>query len=569
MRLINTRTFRFKEFPGPNKPKYAILSHTWEEEEEVLFKDMSDPSHVNKKGYRKIEMTCWMAAQSNIEWAWIDTCCIDKSSSAELSQAINSMYRWYQRSEVCYVFLSDLPTSSLQLRSTLPNCRWFARGWTLQELIAPEKSLFFDRAWNLIGSKESLVEDISRITRINREVLLHSLPLSSVAVAQKMSWAAHRQTTLIEDIAYCLLGLFDVNMPLLYGEENKAFRRLQEEIIKSNSDLSILAWRLPRDGPDAEQSGRRFVCGFLAESPRAFAGCTSVTRDSRHSPLDLSMSNLGVKTRIQLYGEDINRMGNWRDVLPLYCSSAPPKILGIRLQRYGQDRFVREDPWNLVEDSIEEYCTSAPRERHFFSKIPDLGFHIDSFYIDMSYLTAHVRSRVIQILLHPDMVIETACPWSNFHPVDSLFFISDNSITNCCAMRFKKPQYENIRIDFDLLFIAVGWPTPMAEDQDLQCSLVDFKSYGKAFNEVDMKSKDWDYERREFVEQLTLHKIPKSSSATCYVQQLNAFLEVTFTPTLTSDPHVCRNPFWVINFHCQLLPSRYRPRPPVEESWIS
>src|SRR6266480_713025 len=243
MRLINTVTGLFEEFIGRNIPKYAILSHTWEEEE-VSIKDMSLPSRNNKKGYRKVEMTCQIASQAGFGYAWVDTCCIDKSSSAELTEAINSMYRWYQRAEVCYVFLADLPASA-SLNVALQNCRWFTRGWTLQELIAPGIIFFFDQEWNNRGTKRELVEDLSRITGINTKILLHAQRLSSVAVAQKMSWAANRKTTRVEDAAYCLLGIFNVNMPLLYGEEEKAFRRLQEEIIRSTSDFSIFAWRMP------------------------------------------------------------------------------------------------------------------------------------------------------------------------------------------------------------------------------------------------------------------------------------------------------------------------------------
>jgi hypothetical protein len=171
MRLINTRTGLFEEFIGGNIPKYAILSHTWGEEE-VSFTALSDPSsnYKNKKGYRKIDMTCKIASQAGLSYAWVDTCCIDKSSSAELTEAINSMYRWYQRSTICYAFLSDLPPTS-SLETALKGCRWFERGWTLQELIAPDEIYFFDRDWNYIGSKRDLVEELSKITGIRTSVL--------------------------------------------------------------------------------------------------------------------------------------------------------------------------------------------------------------------------------------------------------------------------------------------------------------------------------------------------------------------------------------------------------------
>ncbi|KAI6002305.1 hypothetical protein F5J12DRAFT_906395 [Pisolithus orientalis] len=141
-------------------------------------------------------------------WLWIDTCCIDKRSSAELSEAINSMYRWYRNSQMCYVYLND----------------WFSRGWTLQELVAPKEAEFFNKSWVSIGIKQDLTSLLEDITRI---------PEKSVrAVAHIMSWAADRKTTRVEDRAYSLLGLFGVNMPMLYGEGSKAFQRLQLEIIR-------------------------------------------------------------------------------------------------------------------------------------------------------------------------------------------------------------------------------------------------------------------------------------------------------------------------------------------------
>lgn len=178
-----------------------------------------------------------LAADAGIRYAWVDTCCIDKSSSAELTEAINSMYRWYQRSAICYAYLSDLsPSDSLNI--ALPSCRWFTRGWTLQELIAPTEMRFFDRSWIDRGSKESLCTKLSAITAIDTKVLRHELPLSSIAIAQRMSWAAKRETTRIEDRSYSLFGLFGVH-------KETAFRRLQEEIIKSTLDMSIFAWKMP------------------------------------------------------------------------------------------------------------------------------------------------------------------------------------------------------------------------------------------------------------------------------------------------------------------------------------
>lgn len=158
MRLINTNTYAFEEFIGRNIPKYAILSHTWEEEE-VSFADVTgNPRFREKKGWSKIDMTCKLASHQGLAYAWVDTCCIDKSSSAELTEAINSMFRWYQRAEICYVFLSDLYKGTVR---ELDHCRWFTRGWTLQELIAPCRVQFFDSSWRHCGDRSGMITELA------------------------------------------------------------------------------------------------------------------------------------------------------------------------------------------------------------------------------------------------------------------------------------------------------------------------------------------------------------------------------------------------------------------------
>ena len=232
MRLLNTKSKEPKDFAG-SPPMYAILSHTWEADE-VLFQDLMNGTHTTKLGWTKIVKACELAAHNHFEWIWIDTCCIDKSSSAELSEAINSMFRWYRDSTICYAYLSDVSHEG-----RFGFSRWFTRGWTLQELIAPSFVLFLDQRWSAVGSKLSRAREIEKITGIPK-ASLSDLMRSSIAI--KMSWASKRETTRIEDQAYSLLGLFDINMPLLYGEGEKAFIRLQQEIIRSSDDESILAW---------------------------------------------------------------------------------------------------------------------------------------------------------------------------------------------------------------------------------------------------------------------------------------------------------------------------------------
>jgi hypothetical protein len=249
MRLLNTSTRELENFIGADTPSYAILSHTWEPEGEFLFEDLTripNTEHRSRPGYSKVENACLRALKDGCKYIWIDTCCIDKTSSAELSEAINSMFRWYERSSICYAFLSDVADGKVSFGKS----RWFSRGWTLQELIAPDHVVFLDAHWQDIGDRQQLTDKITLTTGIEQHMLVMRHPRASdllrgFSVAQRMKWASKRETSRVEDMAYCLMGLFDVNMPLLYGEGDKAFRRLQEAIINESADHSVLAFRAP------------------------------------------------------------------------------------------------------------------------------------------------------------------------------------------------------------------------------------------------------------------------------------------------------------------------------------
>jgi hypothetical protein len=247
MRLINTKTLKIENFSGPVSELYVILSHTWEDEE-VTYQDMNHQRRASrKKGFAKIKKTCLIARENGFKYAWIDTCCIDKTSSAELSESINSMFNWYKRAAACYAFLSDLPGSrhgtDELTHEDFVGCRWFRRGWTLQELIAPTDVVFFDKTWKQRGVRSGLRRTIRVTTDLSEDVLTDPSKLSLVLLARRMPWASGRSTTCVEDMAYCLLGIFDVNMPLIYGEGPRAFLRLQEEILRKTTDLSIFAWQ--------------------------------------------------------------------------------------------------------------------------------------------------------------------------------------------------------------------------------------------------------------------------------------------------------------------------------------
>ncbi|KAI1407533.1 HET-domain-containing protein [Hypoxylon sp. FL1857] len=310
--LLNAKTKKLSDFLESNVPPYAILSHTWGNDE-VTFDDIRSalPLYRFKEGWKKIRWCCRQALKDDLEYVWVDTCCIEKSSSAELQEAINSMFRWYERSHVCYAYLVDVTSGdeSRAADSTFGRSRWYTRGWTLQELIAPSLLIFFDSSWKTMGTRYALRGVISSITGIS-EVILEGAAINarralrSASVAQKMSWAAGRSTSRPEDMAYCLLGIFQVNMPMLYGEGDEAFIRLQEQIMQSSDDQTILAWGLGR--PISKLWGASHA---LATSPNDFAECSDLISLGAAEPGDsFAMTQRGLELHlpvVDLYGNDM------------------------------------------------------------------------------------------------------------------------------------------------------------------------------------------------------------------------------------------------------------------------
>jgi hypothetical protein len=232
-----------RTFDSDDLPLYAILSHTWHEDnsKEVTFQDVEAGTAEDKDGYDKIQFCETQAATDKLHHFWIDTCCINKNSDSELSESINSMFNWYQRSARCYVYLSDVSsvkhtTNEKRIHlweGAFYKSRWFTRGWTLQELLAPVSVDFFSKEREHLGSKRTLARQISLITAIDMRVLQGD-PLSGFTIDERLSWAKHRQTKRSEDKAYCLLGIVDVRMRLDYGEgDTSALARLRKRIQKS------------------------------------------------------------------------------------------------------------------------------------------------------------------------------------------------------------------------------------------------------------------------------------------------------------------------------------------------
>lgn len=252
MWMLSTARAELQFFISPEDVPggYAILSHVWDENEQSYENVRKIIRECNAWGLNpreyvapKIRNVCILAETHGFRWIWIDTCCIDKSSSAELSEAINSMFRYYSLSAVCYAFLRDVGGQSNSFNMwEFMQSKWHTRGWTLQELLAPPLVLFVSNSWEVLGSKADFAPHLQGITHIPASVLRMEKPIAKMSIAQRMCWASRRKTTRKEDRAYSLLGIFDINMPTLYGEGERAFRRLQEEILKRHADTTLFAW---------------------------------------------------------------------------------------------------------------------------------------------------------------------------------------------------------------------------------------------------------------------------------------------------------------------------------------
>jgi len=418
MRLLHTQSLRVIEFNPDSIPSYAILSHTWGDDE-ITYQDMQRLEEggaaavfgsrrvKQKKGYPKVEAAAGLAKRDGFDYIWIDTCCIDKSSSAELSEAINSMYRWYEQSSICYAFLSDVAPRGREAPheagSTFRLSRWFTRGWTLQELIAPRQVHFFCSDWTLLGSKIETdtkeknnwgigVNLLSSITGIDRRVLSATITVEEISVAARMSWASLRNTTREEDIAYCLLGIFAVNMPLLYGEGKRAFLRLQEAILHETDDQSLLAWRYEAP-PDPLAAP---LHGLLSPSPLYFKHSSEIrplppllTGD----PVPPTLSSQGLN--IQLYLRPIHNKASYSDRYSdqLHDYHA---ILDCSVRDKGQERY----PAITLRRLYGKQFARVRPELITKLKAPGLEVPLDG----EGYKPIYVRQKPVWIL--PDFIIE-------------------------------------------------------------------------------------------------------------------------------------------------------------------
>ena len=404
MRLLNTSTLEVQEFLESRVPEYVILSHTWREEE-VTLQDLLSGKAPTKKGYAKLTGCCKKAKDDGFAYCWIDTCCIDKTSSAELSEAINSMYQWYKSAEICYAYLEDVRQdleADGYIFKPFAKSKWFTRGWTLQELIAPPIVEFYDACWADLGTRTSLQPQLTQITGINRNVLTGGDPLRYTVVV-KLSWAARRQTSRLEDQAYCLLGILGVSMPLLYGEGRRAFRRLQEEILRVDEDYTLFAWnavlqteRVLAESPSDFQAFEPVLNSVLAELADASEGfvrehlsktCFSVFPPPiNHSPPHLT--SRGCHLDIPLL-HDSHEKGSWYGCLACLDHPKPLRVLFcIKLRRVegSENRFERD--WDVLGErsTLALLPVSA---RHDFT--------YTSIYVTTSTEFDHVRASLSRV----------------------------------------------------------------------------------------------------------------------------------------------------------------------------
>ncbi|KAG8797595.1 hypothetical protein FRC20_008793 [Serendipita sp. 405] len=320
------------------KMRYIILSHRWGKDE-LSFKDLSEAGSIseaedtsNHKGKDKLIKLCQVANYLGCKYAWMDTVCIDKQSSAELEESIRSMFQWYRDSYACVVHLNETNRKVGEME----NDPWFKRGWTLQELLASKSVLFFTRDWKRITRRDNdkiddaeakddcpLMSTIQKITNIPIDDLLDFKP-GLYNIGQRMKWASKRETTRVEDMAYSLMGIFDVSIPVVYGDREQAFYRLQVEIMQRCGDWSLFAWEGNEPSP---------YSSMLAVSPRCFSSkAHSHTSHQYLANQTFALTNYGLRAEVKVYGPDEN--GDW---LAILAQLGPDQHLSIVLEQIGDD----------------------------------------------------------------------------------------------------------------------------------------------------------------------------------------------------------------------------------------
>ncbi|KAK3904266.1 vegetative incompatibility protein HET-E-1 [Staphylotrichum tortipilum] len=360
--LLSTMLLAFRgsraRFSHPSTRPALTNGHEMSDEDDTGFRRLvpAPSSHPfeAKAGYQKIAYACGQAEKDGLQYLWVDTCCVDRRSGGDVSEAINSIFAWCQKAAVCYAYLEDVHYSDYTegyktWKDHFNNSRWFTRSWTLQELLAPSKVVFYAKGWRLLGTKSSLVKTVERITGIDQLTLLDPRLIHNASVARRMSWAAARTTTRTEDIAYSLLGIFGIHMPIMYGEGDNAFLRLQEEIMKRSDDHSIFAWglfnnpgsHLPHhpappdlDAIDPNDDELADTTSMLAKSPANFAGAAHIlpTPPSEAEPTTHhALTNKGLLIHLPLFPPNPTQPHTYLALLNCHFADSPTSRLAVLL----------------------------------------------------------------------------------------------------------------------------------------------------------------------------------------------------------------------------------------------
>ena len=367
MRLLSTHKIQVYEISSDTSsiPAYAILSHTWDGDEISLLDieglhgywesaaGSSDVLVSKKKSFEKIRRATRVARQHGFKYIWVDTCCVDRTNSDDVFEAVNNSYMWFQDAAACYAYLSDVEPADrddvFAEKSSFRRSRWFTRSWTLSELIAPEKMEFYARDWTHLGSKgaEKFLKLLAKLSGIPIDVLNRQTDLEDVSIATRMQWAAGRHTTRVEDIGYSLLGIFGVQISINYGEGSNAFIRLQQEILPKTHDQSLFAWFADDDPPQApsQQAGEIKMWGLLADSPRRFAQSGNLQPVTNSTVAEIPWGMTGKGLRAGFIIRPCPEFGFSTDIYeaklscePMDLSTSPPLIF---LKRLWGDQFAR------------------------------------------------------------------------------------------------------------------------------------------------------------------------------------------------------------------------------------
>jgi hypothetical protein len=336
-----------------------------------------------------------------------------------------------------------------------------------------------------------------------------------------------------------LAGIFEVNMPMLYGEGRKAFLRLQEEIIRICPDLSIFAWKA--SSPQAMDHEGPIVCSVFASAAVDFAESGSFAAVNAHSTNDFFISNQGIKLHTRLAMQDIPKQQGYRYIFPV-CKIDNGSILGIRLRKCGASQLVREDPWALVEHDLS-FPSMQSRTMYLLARLPPAHF---PKYL-LWDIVLHTRSRILQIVLPPEMFVNNVWPWSRWDVTGQVFFVSDNLGLDYAAAKLGGvfdvgTRNKTVDAHFDFMLYGLGWANTSSREPFY--TIVPWKPSDGILKDLNDKLEQYDYITSMVEEDLRAYKIQMSSSAQYELADSGYMITVNCSSHLVNDQTKCLVPFW-------------------------